>query len=338
MHAMPINQTNILANHLGDPSDLIIARGRKVVGMEAQALLLLVDLLDENFADAVRVILAAPQRVIVSGMGKSGHIGRKIAASLASTGTPAMFLHPAEAAHGDLGMIVRGDVLLILSNSGATLEIQSILRHGKGLGCPTIGVASQEYSPLIENSDVRIVLPLVPEACPRNIAPTTSTALMLALGDALAVAVMEGRGFTRDHLRLLHPGGAIGSRLAHVDQIMQPQKQLPLVAPESPMQEVVIEMTRKRFGIAGVVDSQSNLIGVITDGDLRRHSDELFQSTAAQVMTSDPKSIVQGTFCEDALAIMQANRITALFVMASDHPHRPIGLVHIHDLSEVTQG
>lgn len=315
-------------------SELAIARGRRVVETEGRALLQLAGLLDHHFAAAVDVLLGARQRVIVSGMGKSGHIGRKIAATLASTGTPAMFLHPAEAAHGDLGMIVPGDVMLVLSNSGATPELETVLRHVRTLGCPVVGVTSQEPSPLSRQSDVLLLLPALAEACPKNVAPTTSTTLMLALGDALAVAVMEGRGWTRDHLRVLHPGGALGSRMAHVNEFMHSAGDLPLVRLTAPMKEVVIEMTLKRFGIAGVLDTDSNLVGVITDGDLRRHCDDLFQSVAADVMTASPVTVREGTRCGDALEIMRSNRITALFVMAGDRPERPVGLVHIHDLTQ----
>lgn len=314
-------------------SRIIIQRGRDVVETEARALAQLAGLLNETFADAVRLILSAPQRVIVSGMGKAGHVARKIASTFASTGTPALFLHPGEAAHGDLGMIMRGDVLLLLSNSGATPELRSVTRHAKALGCAIIGIGSQAHSPVMEAADVRLVLPVVPEACPVNIAPTTSTALMLALGDALAVAAMSARGFTRDRFRLLHPGGAIGSRLAPVDQIMHGAQDLPLVPLDMPMRDVLVTMTGKSFGIAGVVDGDGRLVGAITDGDLRRGGDGLFASTASEVMTADPKVIAEGSSSCDALAVMRGNRITALFVMAHDDPDRPVGLVHIHDLT-----
>ncbi|WP_239016858.1 KpsF/GutQ family sugar-phosphate isomerase [Sphingomonas ginkgonis] len=310
-----------------------MAHGRRVVEREGQALLELASSLDESFAAATEVLLNTHQRVIVTGMGKSGHIGRKIAATLAATGTPSFFLHPAEAAHGDLGMIVRGDVLLVLSNSGATAELDAVLRHGQTLGCAVIGVTAQPQSPLSQRSDVLLLLPALPEACPKNMAPTTSTALMLALGDALAVAVMESRGWTRDHLRILHPGGSLGSRMAYVDEIMHTDDALPLVAAGAPMKEVVIEMTLRRFGIAGVMGHDSNLVGVITDGDLRRHCDDLFHSSAQDVMTARPITVPEGTRCEDALALMQSSRITCLFVMSANRPSKPVGLVHIHDLT-----
>jgi arabinose-5-phosphate isomerase len=270
-------------------------------------------------------------------MGKSGHIGRKIAATLASTGTPALFVHPAEAAHGDLGMITRGDTLIVLSNSGSTPELRSVLRHAKLFHCPIIAVASQHASPLMKAADVRLLLPAVREACPVNIAPTTSTTLMLALGDALAVAAMRVRGLTRERLQLLHPGGAIGDRLRPIDQLMHLGDSLPLVDQGASMADVVVEMTRRSFGIAGVM-SDGNLVGVITDGDLRRHSQHLFSSRASDVMTPDPKLVPEGAMCEDVLAMLQEHRITALFVCAHDAPRRPVGLVHIHDFARLENG
>ena len=293
--------------------------------------------LDESFADAVELLVSTKQRVIVSGMGKSGHVGRKVAATLASTGTPALFVHPAEAAHGDLGMITRGDTLIILSNSGSTPELRSVLQHAKLFGCPIIAVASQHASPLMQAADVRLLLPAVREACPVNIAPTTSTTLMLSLGDALAVAAMRVRGLTRERLQLLHPGGAIGDRLQPIDRLMHVGGSLPLVARDTCMADVVIEMTRKSYGIAGVMEA-GELVGVITDGDLRRHSQHLFSSRACDVMTPNPKLVPEGAMCEDVLAMLQEHRITALFVCAHDAPRRPVGLVHIHDFARLQNG
>ncbi|MCY7397909.1 MAG: KpsF/GutQ family sugar-phosphate isomerase [Sphingomonas bacterium] len=310
----------------------ILEIGREVIQVEGRALFDLADGLDESFADAVDLLVATKQRVIVSGMGKSGHVARKIAATLASTGTPALFVHPAEAAHGDLGMITQGDLLLILSNSGATPELRAVVQHAKRVGSSIIAVASQAASPLMKSADVRLLLPPAREACPVNIAPTTSTTLMLALGDALAVATMRVRGLTRERLQLLHPGGSIGDRLQPVETMMHMGDKLPLVAHDSPMLEVVLEMTRKSFGIAGVVEG-GDLIGVITDGDLRRHSEQLFSLKARDVLTPEPKLVPEGTMCDDAYAMLQEYRITALFVTAHDAPHRPVGLVHIHDFA-----
>ena len=315
----------------------ILEIGREVVLTESGALAVLAQAMDDSFPESVALIAAARQRVIVSGIGKSGHIARKIAATLASTGTPAFFVHPAEAAHGDLGMIADGDLLIILSNSGASPELRAVVQHAKSTGCPIIAIASQTASPLMQSADVRLLLPPAREACPVNIAPTTSTTLMLALGDALAVATMRVRGLTREHLRVLHPGGTIGGRLAPVETIMHPPAALPLVELDAPMSDVVVEMSAKGFGIAGVVED-ARLVGIITDGDLRRHAADLFKHRAADVMTSDPKVVCEGTMCEDALALLEEHRITALFITAHDAPERPVGLVHIHDFARMRHG
>lgn len=330
--------TSLLAPHLVDRDfPKILAIGREVIEIEGRALGDLAAFLDETFAEAVDLLVETKQRVIVSGMGKSGHVARKIAATFASTGTPALFVHPGEAAHGDLGMITRGDLLLILSNSGATPELRAVVRHAKIVGAPIIAVTSKAGSPLMKSANIRLLLPPVREACPVNIAPTTSTTLMLALGDALAVATMRVRGLTRERLQLLHPGGAIGDRLQPVETLMHTGDRLPIVPPDASMLEVVLEMTRKSFGIAGVVEND-RLIGVITDGDLRRHSEQLFSLTAREVLTPDPKTVPEGTMCEDALAMLQEYRITALFITAHDAPERPVGLLHIHDFTRSRNG
>lgn len=313
----------------------LLARGRAVVEAEATALGVLAEHLDESFAEAACLIIDTGRRVVVTGMGKSGHIGRKISATLAATGTNAIFVHPAEAAHGDLGMMTADDVLLVISNSGATPEVRTVMRHARQLGCPIIGIASQPDSPVMHGSDIRLVLPQAREACPVNIAPTTSTTLTLALGDALAVAIMGVRGISRERLQLLHPGGVIGSRLLPVNEIMHDVESLPLVSAGALMRDVLVTMTEKSFGIAGVIDGDGRLVGVITDGDLRRHVDRLFMSTAADVMTLKPKTVPEGTYAEDALAILTANKITALFVMRCDDPDVPVGLVHIHDFTRL---
>lgn len=310
----------------------VLANGREVIEVEGRALFDLAGGLDESFAVAVDLLVGTKHRVIVSGMGKSGHVARKIAATLASTGTPALFVHPSEAAHGDLGMITHGDLLLILSNSGSTPELRSVVEHAKRVGSSIVAIGSQVASPLMKTATVCLLLPPVREACPVNIAPTTSTTLMLALGDALAVATMRVRGLTRERLQLLHPGGAIGGRLQPIDEIMHVGDKLPLVAHDAPMLEVILEMTQKSFGIAGVV-AGGDLIGVITDGDLRRHSEELFSLTAIDVLTPEPKIVPEGTMCDDALMMLEEYRITALFVTAHDAPLKPVGLVHIHDFA-----
>jgi len=309
----------------------VLDYGREVIGLEAQALTKLVDALDESFVRAVSLILRVPGRVVVSGMGKSGHIGRKIAATFASTGTPAVFVHPAEASHGDLGMLIDGDALLVLSNSGGTPELRSILLRAKTLKVPVVAIAAQAASPLMQQADVGLLLPRTREACPVNIAPTTSTAMMLALGDALAMALMRERGVSRDRLQALHPGGMIGQRLMPVSAVMHAGDRMPLVRPSASMRDVIVTMTTMSFGVAGVIDDSGRLIGIITDGDLRRHIDDLMGSSAGDVMTRGPVTITADSMAEDAVVLMNANRITSLFVVSPTEPRLPVGLVHIHD-------
>jgi arabinose-5-phosphate isomerase len=309
----------------------ILAYGREVVGLEAAALGKLAEVMDESFVHAVSLILRVPGRVVVSGMGKSGHIGRKIAATFASTGTPAIFVHPAEASHGDLGMLIAGDALLVLSNSGRTPELRSIMTRAKSLGVPMIAIAAQSGSPVMQAADVELLLPRTREACPVNIAPTTSTAMMLGLGDALAMALMRSRGVSRDRLHALHPGGMIGQRLLPVSAVMHSGERMPLVTADAAMREVIVTMTTMSFGVAGVVDEERRLIGIITDGDLRRHIDELMSSCAGDVMTRGPVTVTSDSMTEDAIALMNANRITSLFVVSPTDLRVPVGLVHIHD-------
>jgi len=313
----------------------MIEHGRAVLELEGQALLQASAALDDHFAAAIELILQTRGRVVVSGMGKSGHVASKLAATFASTGTPAIFVHPGEAAHGDLGMLLADDLLIALSNSGATPELRPILHYADRLGCPIIGVTSQRHSPMGLLATICLVLPAVREACPVNVSPTTSTTLMLALGDALAVAAMSMRGISREQLEELHPGGAIGNRLLPVNEFMHKGEALPLVQAGTPMREVLLTMTEKSLGIAGVLDDEGRLVGTITDGDLRRNIDRLLDRVAGDVMTITPKTIADGTYAEDARAILSANRITALFVMDHHAPEHPIGLVHIHDFSRL---
>jgi arabinose-5-phosphate isomerase len=309
----------------------LLRRGREVVELEAAALVQLGESLDDSFVAAVSLLLGVAGRIVVTGMGKSGHIARKVAATLASTRSPAIFVHPAEASHGDLGMLVPGDVLMAFTNSGGTPELRSIVAHAQALAVPVIGITSRRDAPVLRNADVQIVLPPAREACPANIAPTTSTALMLALGDALAMAAMHARGISRDGLQALHPGGAIGQRLTRVAAIMHVGAKLPLVDHRMPMREVILRMTSMSFGVAGVTDGDGRLVGVITDGDLRRHIDDLMDATAAEVMTCDPVTVTADTFAEDCVALMERCRITSLFVTDSPASDRPVGLVHVHD-------
>lgn len=307
----------------------LLATGRRVIAREADALGILGAALDENFGRAVEMIMAAQGRVIVSGMGKSGHIARKIAATFASTGTPAQFVHPAEASHGDLGMVTKGDVVLVLSNSGETSELADIVAHTRRFSIPLIGVASRSDSTLLRQADVAIVLPDAPEACETGIVPTTSTTMTLALGDALAIALMEHRAFTPEHFRLFHPGGKLGAKLLRVRDLMHTD--LPLIGMDCPMSEALLAISQKGFGVVGVTDTKGHVTGIITDGDLRRHMDGLLSLTAGAVMTHCPKMIASDALAEQAVAAMNDRKITCLFVSAPESPGVALGIVHIHD-------
>lgn len=306
----------------------LLGTGRRVIRREAGALDTLADVLDDSFAKAVGLLMAAKGRVIVSGMGKSGHIARKIAATFASTGTPAHFVHPAEASHGDLGMVAAGDVLIVLSNSGETPELADILAHAKRFGIPMIGITSRDGSTLMRQATVGLLLPEVPEACEKGIVPTTSTTMTLALGDALAIALMEHRAFTPEHFRMFHPGGKLGARLLKVSDLMHADP--PLVAADLPMGETLLEITKRGYGVVGVTDAQGDLAGIITDGDLRRHLDGLMLHVAGEVMTPNPRTIGPEALAGEALALMNDRKITCLLVTAADS-RSPIGILHVHD-------
>ena len=299
---------------------------RRVIATETEGLNLLAAGLGDSFDRAVETILAARGRVVVSGMGKSGHIGRKIAATLASTGTPAQFVHPAEASHGDLGMVAEGDVAIVLSNSGETPELADIIAHTRRFNIPLIGVASREGSTLIRQSDVALILPAAPEACGKGIVPTTSTTMTLALGDALAVALMEHRRFTPEHFRTFHPGGKLGAQLSRVGDLMH--EDMPLVGEATPMTEALLEISQRGYGVTGVTGAEGELVGIITDGDLRRHMDGLLDRSAAEVMTPKPRTIRPDQLAEAALSEMQSRKITCLFAVEDGQPR---GILHIHD-------
>ena len=322
-------------------ADEILRRAGEVIKIEADALATLAESLEHSFVKACETILSSRGRVVVTGMGKSGHIGRKWAATLAATGTPAIYVHPAEAAHGDLGMLVAGDVLVVISNSGNTSELRAFLNYAVRIGVQVIGVTSKRDSLVMEIANIKLCLPAAREACPANIAPTTSTTLQLALGDAIALTLMDMRGFSRDGLKALHPGGSIGLRLTPVREIMHRRDRLPLVDEVEPLREVIMTMTSMGFGIAGVVDKIGRLVGVITDGDLRRHFDELASASAGQVMTHAPKTVTADMVAEDALHFLNENKITCAFVMERNAPVNtgvPIGIVHIHDFLRVGLG
>ena len=305
----------------------------RVIDYAGEALVALNQALNGDFTRAVDLLIATRGRVIVSGMGKSGLIGRKIAATFASTGTPAHFVHPGEASHGDLGELVPGDVLLMLSYRGETAELSDIITYAKRFHIPIIGIASNPASTLMQAADVGLLLPKAREACPMGLAPTTSTTLMLVLGDALAVALMERRGFTPDQYRELHPGGALGRALIRVSDLMHTGDELPLAKDGASMQDVLIVMAARRFGCVGITDGAGALIGIITDGDLSRHmSRDLLDKNAAQVMTKNPKIAAPGQLAAEALAFMNEHKITRLFVLdPGDRSKKPVGILHIHD-------
>ena len=312
-----------------DDRSAFIAAGRRVVSREAEALEMLAGKLDDSFADAVELILDARGRTIVSGMGKSGHVARKIAATLASTGTPAHFVHPAEASHGDLGMMAKGDAALVLSNSGETPELADMLAHTRRFGIPLIGVAGRAESTLLRSSDVALVLPPAEEACDRGIVPTTSTAMTLALGDALAIALMEHRRFTPEHFREFHPGGKLGARLSRARDLMH--RSTPLVPSDAPMADALLVMTREGFGAVGVTDGGGAIAGAITDGDLRRNMTGLLERRAGEVMTADPLTIGPDALAEEAVALMNERKVTCLFVVEPEGPREALGILHLHD-------
>ncbi|SFS19594.1 KpsF/GutQ family sugar-phosphate isomerase [Yoonia litorea] len=312
-------------------NDTFLATAKAVIQTEADALRVLADSLDQNFADAVALLLGATGRVIVSGMGKSGHIARKIAATFASTGTPAHFVHPAEASHGDLGMMTKGDVVLVLSNSGETPELADLVAYTRRFGIPMIGVASKLESTLLTRADVRLVLPQLGEACGTGVVPTTSTTMTLALGDALAVALMKHRQFTPENFREFHPGGKLGARLSKVSDLMHTDASVPLVHASTSMGETLLVISQKGFGVVGVVDDDERLIGIVTDGDLRRHLDGLLDHTAGDVMTANPKTVSPEALAEEAVALMNDRKITCLFAVDPQTDRKVAGLLHIHD-------
>ena len=311
--------------------DLAVARA--VLSTEAAGLHALAAGLTATFSHAVDRLSAATGRIVVSGMGKSGHVARKIAATLASTGTPAMFVHPAEASHGDLGMIVRGDAILALSNSGETAELADLVAHARRFALPLVAITARSDSALATAADVALLLPHAAEACPMGLAPTTSTTMQMALGDALAVALLTRRGFTAEEFRDFHPGGRLGARLRRVRDVMHRGEEMPLAAPDTPMNSALLLMTEKRFGCLGVTADDGRLTGIVTDGDLRRAmGPDLLSRPVSEIMTKAPRTIGPDALAVEALHAMNAHErpVTALFVVAPTG--QPIGILHIHDL------
>ena len=310
-----------------------LAAARRVVSQESRALARLSEALTGRFVDATKIFAATQGRIVVSGMGKSGHIANKIASTFASTGAPALFVHPAEASHGDLGMITDADTLLMLSNSGETPELADLLNYAKRFRIPLVAIVGKAPSTLANAVTVALVLPDEPEAGTLGLAPTTSTIMMLALGDALAVALLERKGLTAEDFKLYHPGGKLGRRLVWVADIMHAGDSLPLVPADTTMAEALIVMTAKRLGCVGAIDGEGALVGIVTDGDLRRHMDAgLLQRPVSEIMTVDPVTIHSGALGAEAVHLMNRCQITNIFVVEEK---RPVGVVHIHDCLRV---
>src|SRR5688572_20651601 len=329
MHAMPMKK-------VPDRSAAIASALRTVATEQAGIAALaeaLNDGLSEAFARAIELVSAIRGRVIVTGVGKSGHIGAKIAATLASTGTPAFFVHPAEANHGDLGMIAKDDAIIAMSWSGESAELKGIVAYSRRFSIPLIAITSGETSALAREADVVLVLPRVPEACPHGLAPTTSTLLQLVIGDALAVALLEARDFTPDHFRTFHPGGQLGASLVKVREIMHQGDHVPVAALGSALRDAIVTLSRKRFGCVCIVDDGGKLAGIITDGDLARNLDKnLAGLVVDDIMTRTPKTIDPDMLTGEAIAILDENRISALVVVEQD---KPVGIVHFHDLLRI---
>ncbi len=307
---------------------------RRTLELESEGLIALKAALDngmaEPFRQAVLILKAARGRVIVSGIGKSGHIGQKVAATFASTGTPAFFVHPTEASHGDLGMITREDVILAISWSGETVELGNIITYSRRFSVPLISITSRLDSALGQQSDVVLELPKAKEACPHGLAPTTSTTMQLAIGDCLAVALLEAKGFTAHDFKVFHPGGSLGASLKYVADVMHKGDRLPLALKSEAMGTALVVMTQKSLGCLGVVDNKGKLVGIVTDGDLRRHMGaDFLRSSVGDIMTKNPKTVSPDTLAAEALEIINASRITALFVVDQG---KPVGVVHVHDL------
>jgi arabinose-5-phosphate isomerase len=312
------------------PESAAVAAARRVLRTESEALSALAEALDGTFERFIEQLAAARGRVVVTGMGKSGHIGRKIAATLASTGTPALYVHPAEASHGDLGMLTAQDVVLALSNSGETPELADIVAYSRRFAIPLLAIVGRKPSSLAETADLALVLPKRPEACPMGLAPTTSTTSMLALGDALAVALLERRGFGSQDFGLLHPGGKLGTLLKTVRDIMHSGQTMPLMPLGTRMSDAILEMTTKGFGCVGIVDGRGLLTGIITDGDLRRHMrNDLLDARVDDVMTRSPKSVRPDQLLSETLDILNSMKVTALFAVETG---KPVGIIHVHDL------
>ena len=322
--------SSVAARHQPSGLGRDLAVARRVIRAEIDGLEQLSQTLDPAFSTALDICGAVRGRLIVTGIGKSGHAARKIAATLASTGTPTQFVHPAEASHGDLGMIGVDDAILALSNSGESDEMADIIAYSRRFKIPLVAITGGRRSTLAEAADVVLMLPSAAEACPMGLAPTTSTTMMIALGDALAIALLERKGFSSADFQLFHPGGKLGRQLLRVGEIMHTGDSVPLVSPDAPMSEAILVMSAKSFGCVGVSDADGRLVGVVTDGDLRRHMDDrLLARRVDEIMHENPKTITAAHLAAEALGVMNRFAITALFVV--DDSLRPAGFLHMHD-------
>ena len=317
-----------------DSNDEILRSATKTLELESEGLSLLASVLKTTMADpfaaTVDLLRSSSGRVIITGIGKSGHIGQKLAATLASTGTPSFFVHPSEASHGDLGMITREDVIIACSWSGETVELTNIINYSARFKVPLIAITSRHDSALGKAATYVLELPRAEEACPHGLAPTTSTVMQLALGDCLAIALLNSRGFTEQDFKIFHPGGSLGANLRFVSDIMHGRDKLPLVPRDEMMSSALVTMTEKSFGCLGIIDDGGKLLGIITDGDLRRHmGEDLLNVTAGAIMTEGPKTVTSDTLASAALEVINSSNITALFVVDDG---TPVGIIHIHDL------
>ena len=310
----------------------VVKTARKVLKIESKALIKLADNLPKDFAKLISAIINCNGRVVVAGVGKSGHIARKIAATLASTGTPSYFVHATEASHGDMGMILENDICILISNSGETSEMRNIVAHTRRFSIPMAAISSNSDSTLMHAADFKLVLPDAAEACAIGMAPTTSTTMTLALGDALAVTLMHERNFNSESFQIFHPGGKLGAQMTKIRELMHVGNKIPLVTPEMSMQSALIEMTSKGFGIAVLINF-GKIAGIISDGDLRRHMHHLMEKSAGEIASPDPITVGKDAFAADALRIMNSKKISVLIV--ADEDNRAIGILHIHDLLRV---
>jgi arabinose-5-phosphate isomerase len=307
----------------------LLETARNVLEIESKALAKLADNLPQDFTRLIKAIIKCKGRVIVSGVGKSGHIGRKISATLASTGTPSYFIHATEASHGDMGMLVEDDICILISNSGETSEMRDIVAYTRRFSIPMAAISSNPESTLMRAADFTLGLPNAPEACAIGMAPTTSTTMTLALGDALAVTLMQQRNFNTESFQIFHPGGKLGAQMTRIKDLMHGGDKIPIVTPETPVKEALIEMTSKGFGIAVLINA-GKIKGIISDGDLRRHMHDLMEKTAGDIASPDPVTVSEDAFAADALRIMNSYKISVLVV--ADQKRRAKGILHIHDL------